>query len=87
MHNSKNMFFLILVSIVLFSVNGFAQIYRFSGGPSGGTYQYYASAISTLAKKDGIRVLASSSGGSIENIRTCNTGKSSFGIADMFMQR
>lgn len=57
-----------------------AQMYRFSGGPSGGTFQYYASAISTLARKNGIKVLASSSGGAIENIRTVNSGKSSFAI-------
>jgi hypothetical protein len=58
-----------------------AQVYKFSGGPSGGTFQYYASAVSTLAKKIKYRVLASSSGGSIENVRTVNSGKSSFGVA------
>lgn len=57
-----------------------AQMYKFSGGPSGGTFQYYASAISTLAKKADLRVLAASSGGAIENIRTVNSGKSSFGV-------
>lgn len=57
-----------------------AKAYRFSGGPSGGTFQYYASAISTLAKKHDINVLASSSGGAIENIRTTNSGKSSFSV-------
>jgi len=57
------------------------RMYRFSGGPSGGTFQYYASAISTLAKKHNIRLLASSSGGSIENIRLTNSGKASFAIS------
>lgn len=57
-----------------------AQMFRFSGGPSGGTFQYYASAISTLAKRNNIKVLASSSGGAIENIRTVNSAKSSFAI-------
>lgn len=72
----------LLVSLVLFFTEGtIAQMYKFSGGPSGGTFQYYASAISTLAKKDKIKVLASSSGGSIENIRTVNSGKSKFAIA------
>ncbi len=71
---------LVVISFII-PANLYSQVYRFSGGPSGGTYQYYASAISTLAKKNKIRVLASSSGGSIENIRTCNSGKSSFGIA------
>jgi len=34
-----------------------------------------------LAKKNGIKVLAASSGGAIENIRTCNSGKSTFGVS------
>jgi TRAP transporter TAXI family solute receptor len=59
----------------------FSQVYKFSGGPSGGTFQYYASAISTIAKKNNIKVLATPSEGSIENIKLCNSGKSSFGIA------
>lgn len=70
---------LIIIALVL-PANTFGQMYKFSGGPSGGTFQYYASAISTLAKKHKIKVLASSSGGSIENIRTVNSGKSSFGV-------
>jgi len=70
----------LVLAIVLSAVSTWAKAYRFSGGPSGGTFQYYASAISTLAKKHDINVLASSSGGAIENIRTTNTGKSSFAI-------
>jgi TRAP transporter TAXI family solute receptor len=64
----------------LMTGDALAQMYKFSGGPSGGTFQYYASAISTLAKKADMRVLAASSGGAIENIRTTNTGKSSFAV-------
>ncbi|PIQ10178.1 MAG: C4-dicarboxylate ABC transporter substrate-binding protein [Ignavibacteriales bacterium CG18_big_fil_WC_8_21_14_2_50_31_20] len=71
---------LIVVALIL-PMDLFSQVYKFSGGPSGGTYQYFASAISTIAKKNDIRVLAASSGGSVENIRTCNNGKSSFGVA------
>ncbi len=63
------------------SIESFAEVYRFSGGPAGGTFQYYASAISTLSRKHGMRVLASSSGGSIENIRLVNAGKSDFAVA------
>jgi len=66
---------------VLIGPAALAKTYKFSGGPSGGTFQYYASAISTLAKKDGFRVLAASSGGAIENIRTVNSGKSSFAVS------
>ncbi len=58
------------------------KTFRFAGGPSGGTFQYYASAVTTLSKdiKD-IKVLASSSGGSIENIRLTDSGKAQFAIA------
>jgi hypothetical protein len=78
--------FLITIAICVsllftFSVDSHARMYKFSGGPSGGTFQYYASAISTLSKKHGMRVLASSSGGSIENIRLVNSGRSNFGVA------
>jgi uncharacterized protein len=71
----------ILSLVIIVPSNLSAQVYKFSGGPSGGTFQYYASAISTLAKKHKMKVLASSSGGSIENIRTVNSGKSSFAVA------
>jgi TRAP transporter TAXI family solute receptor len=65
-----------------FTGESFGKVFRFSGGPSGGTFQYYASAVSTLAKKHKIgNVLASSSGGSIENIRLCNSGKANFAVA------
>jgi len=47
-------------------------MYTFSGGPSGGTFQYYASAIATIGQKQGQKLLARSSGGSIENIRLVN---------------
>ncbi len=65
-----------------FTGESFGKVFRFSGGPSGGTFQYYASAVSTLAKKHKIgNVLASSSGGSIENIRLCDAGKANFAVA------
>lgn len=81
MKNIKNIVLTLVVIALIVPMDIFSQVYKFSGGPSGGTYQYYASAISTIAKKNKIRVLAASSGGSIENIRTCNSGKSSFGVA------
>lgn len=81
MKKMKNLALAIVALAIILPMDVFSQIYKFSGGPSGGTYQYYASAISTIVKKNGLRVLAASSGGSIENIRTCNSGKSSFGVA------
>ncbi|MCS7204762.1 MAG: TAXI family TRAP transporter solute-binding subunit [Leptospiraceae bacterium] len=75
---------LLIISILgiseLFSIS--ARTYRFSGGPSGGVYQYFASGVSTLAKKANINLLASASGGAIENIRLVNAEKADFGIAN-----
>jgi len=57
------------------------KMYTFSGGPSGGTFQYYASAIATIGQKEGQKLLARSSGGSIENIRLVNSQKADFAVA------
>ncbi len=81
MKKIKSIMLALVATAMILPMDMFSQVYKFSGGPSGGTYQYYASAISTIAKKNGVKVLAASSGGSIENIRTCNSGKSSFGVA------
>jgi TRAP transporter TAXI family solute receptor len=70
-----------LLLVLSFPHDSFARMFKFSGGPSGGTFQYYASAISTLAKKNKVNVLSSSSGGSIENIRLTNSGKTNFSVA------
>jgi len=58
-----------------------AKLYKFSGGPSGGTFMYYANAISNYMKKDGMKVLASASNGSVENVRLTNSGRASFAVA------
>ena len=58
-----------------------SNMYTFSGGPSGGTFQYYASAIATIGQKEGQKLLARSSGGSIENIRLVNSKKADFAVA------
>jgi len=69
--------------IILFLLNNNlnAKYYKFAGGPSGGTFQYYASAIATLAKKHKIRVLASASAGSIDNIKKIEDGEVDFAVA------
>ncbi|MBT7616502.1 MAG: hypothetical protein HN590_04375, partial [Calditrichaeota bacterium] len=51
------------------------DMYTFAGGPSGGTFQYYASAIATIGQKQEQKLLARSSGGSIENIRLVDSQK------------
>ncbi len=82
--------FVTIFSIFIFFSNSEARAYRFSGGPSGGVYQYFASGVSTLSKKADLNILASASGGAIENIRLVNSGKADFGIAnsgDLFNAR
>jgi TRAP transporter TAXI family solute receptor len=69
------------------SADGAAQAspgrFTFAGGPSGGTFQYYASGISTLAGRSDLvqaRVLARATGGSVENLRLVNSGQADFGV-------
>ena len=58
-------------------------IYKFGGGPAGGTFQFMAGGIATYpgvkAIKD-FRVLAGASGGSVENMRKVDSGAYSFGV-------
>lgn len=70
----------VLISLII-PGSGFAETYKFSGGPAGGTYQYYATAIATLVLKAGMDIQAASSGGSVVNIRLVDSGKSDFGVA------
>lgn len=75
---------LVILVTVMFMVPGFAaakQKYIFTGGKAGGTAIYYASAISELAKKNGLKFLVNSSGGALEQIRLVDSGKSDFSLA------
>ena len=63
------------------SITKLKNLYTFSGGPSGGTFQYFASAIATIGQQEGQKLLARSSGGSIENIRLVNSQKADFAVA------
>ncbi|WP_022849902.1 TAXI family TRAP transporter solute-binding subunit [Limisalsivibrio acetivorans] len=58
-----------------------AAVYKFSGGPSGGTFMYYANGISQYAKNMGFKVLASASNGSVENVRLVNGNRAQFAVA------
>lgn len=53
------------------------------GGPTGGTFNYFANAISIWAPKqiEGLRMSSEGSGGSVENVRRVNGGDFDFGIS------
>lgn len=67
-----------------FSADASAKaIYKFGGGPAGGTFQFMAGGISTYPPVKAIkefRVLAGASGGSVENLRKVNSGNYAFGV-------
>lgn len=64
----------------------------FSGGPQGGTFQYFSNAIAIRLSKDlpDVEVSNMASAGSVENIRRVDSGRADFGIAysgDTFLAR
>jgi len=58
-----------------------AETWRFAGGPAGGTFQYFAEGIASLAVKSGMEIKPDSSEGSTVNIRLADSGKADFGIS------
>ena len=54
----------------------------FSGGPEGGTFQYFSNGIATRLSKniENIEVSNMASAGSLENLRRVNSGDADFGI-------
>jgi len=54
----------------------------FSGGPEGGTFQYFSNGIAIRLTKniDGLEVSNMASAGSLENLRRVNSGEADFGI-------
>jgi len=75
---------LIAASFMMFIPVGFtAEFVKFSGGPSGGTFQYFSNgmAIRLSEKLPGIKVSNQASRGSVENIRKVNNKRADFGIA------
>ena len=55
----------------------------FSGGPEGGTFQYFSNGISARLSKtlDNVEVSNMASAGSVENVRRINSGEADFGIS------
>ena len=76
----------ILVGLgMIFADSAFAvkKIYTFGGGPAGGTFQFMAGGISTykpVKNIDDFRILAKASGGSVENMRSVNSGRFDMGV-------
>ncbi len=89
-HKPFKLFFLTLsiftALFFLFSQNLLAKAKKrivFSGGPAGGTFQVVANAIQVydpIKELEDYRIQAQSSGGSVENLRKINSGKSHFGV-------
>ncbi|MBU2644701.1 TAXI family TRAP transporter solute-binding subunit [bacterium] len=81
-----------MVAVMLFPATGFAAKKRlaFSGGPDGGTFQYFSNAISIRLSKNiaNIEVSNMASAGSVENLRRINSGDADYGIVysgDLFL--
>jgi len=77
--------FALTAVLVAFPSTSEAKVYRFSGGPSGGTFQYFASGISQWSNDKKLlgmnKVNVSASAGSTQNVRLVSAGKADFGIA------
>ena len=87
----RNKFFTIAIGVcavlmitMTFSADATAKdIYKFGGGPAGGTFQFMAGGISTYPPVKDIkefRVLAGASGGTVENLRKVDSGAYAFGV-------
>ncbi|NNG01545.1 MAG: TAXI family TRAP transporter solute-binding subunit [Desulfobacteraceae bacterium] len=75
---------LICASLLMFTGSSLARdIYKFGGGPAGGTFQFMAGGISTYPPVKNVkefRILAGASGGSVENMRKVNSGQMAMGV-------
>lgn len=84
---------LVLTLLCLPKVSAAAPVkLSFSGGPDGGTFQYFSNGIATRLTREveNLEVSNLTSAGSVENIRRINAGEADFGIAysgDTFLAR
>ncbi len=82
-----------LAATLLLATPASAQKYlAFSGGPDGGTFQYFSNGMSTYLSKNmgGIEVSNMASAGSVENLRRVNSRDADFGITysgDLYLGR
>jgi uncharacterized protein len=74
-----------LTAVVLIGTpvaQGSVQRLAFSGGPDGGTFQFFSNGIATLLSRniEGVDVSNMASAGSVENLRRVNSKDADFGI-------
>jgi TRAP transporter TAXI family solute receptor len=83
---------LLIVGLVLPTASTAKDRLAFSGGPEGGTFQYFSNGISIRLSKQiaDVEVSNTASAGSLENLRRVNSGEADFGIVysgDTFLGR
>lgn len=92
--SSKALASVTLVAVAAFGLSATAQAQTerlaFSGGPDGGTFQYFSNGISTRLSRtmEGVEVSNMASAGSVENLRRVNSRDADFGIVysgDMYL--
>ncbi|MEY6433041.1 TAXI family TRAP transporter solute-binding subunit [Thioalkalicoccus limnaeus] len=73
-----------IIALLAVPLLGSAQVQRlaFSGGPDGGTFQFFSNGIATYLSRhlDGVDVSNMASAGSVENLRRVNARDADFGI-------
>ena len=86
----------VLLALALVALTGLTALAKerlaFSGGPEGGTFQYFSNGMATRLSKNlaDIEVSNMASAGSLENLRRVNSGDADFGIVysgDVYLGR
>ncbi|MDT8448473.1 MAG: TAXI family TRAP transporter solute-binding subunit [bacterium] len=82
----------LLAGLLMATTAQAADFLKFTGGPSGGTFQYFSSGMSGYLSKEtkGLKVSNQASRGSVENIRKIDSGRADYGIAysgDLYLAR
>jgi uncharacterized protein len=72
----------LVLGVGLGSAHAQTQRLAFSGGPDGGTFQFFSNGISVLGSRNvpGVEVSNMASAGSVENLRRVNSKDADFGI-------
>jgi len=89
---SKRLIFAALILTIAAPVGLAKDFLKFTGGPSGGTFQYFSNGMAIHLSKHipNLKVSNQASRGSVENIRKVNIKRADFGIAysgDLYLAR